>query len=91
MLVKDKVEQLLNEIPQTRENDNLLIAYFIRDVYGLENTFDIALYTKNNIYESVRRSRAKLQETNPLLRPNNDVYQARLEKEKQVRNEVRGV
>lgn len=91
MLVKDKVIQLLEEIPQTRENDNLLIAHYIKDVYNLQNTFDIALYTKNNLYESIRRTRAKVQEENPHLRPDIDVTIARANKETFVRDEMRGL
>lgn len=91
MLAKEKVAEILMDVPQTRENDNLLIAYYIDDVYGIQNTFDIALTTKKNIYETIRRTRQKVQEENPLLRPSEEVYRARLEKEKQMREEVRGV
>lgn len=88
---KDKITQLLTDVPQTRENDNLLIAYYIKDELGLQNTFDIALYTKNNIYESIRRTRAKIQEENPLLRPSVETYNARLNKENRVREQMRGL
>ena len=91
MLAKDKVAQILTDIPQTRDNDNLLIAYYMKDVYGLTNTFDIALKTKKNVYETIRRTRQKVQEENPLLRPSVEIYQARLMKEAEVREEVRGV
>lgn len=91
MQTKDKIIQLLETIPQCRENDNLLIAYFLKDVYGIQNTFDLALKTKANVYETIRRTRAKIQEENPLLRPSKEVYQARLNKEKVVREEMRGL
>jgi hypothetical protein len=91
MAIKDKVIQLLNDIPQTRENDNLLIAYVIQDEYGLRNLMDVALMTKTNVYESIRRSRQKAMEDNPLLRPADDVYEARLRKEERVREEMRGL
>lgn len=91
MQTKDKVIQLLTDIPQTRENDNLLIAYFLKDVYGIQNTFDLALQTKANVYETVRRTRAKVQEENPLLRPSKEVYEARINKESRVREEMRGL
>jgi len=91
MNVRTKVEQILREVPQTRDNDNLLIAYFIKDVYKLQNTFDIALQFKTNVYESIRRARQKVQETNPTLRPSLEVYEARLKKEADVREEMRGV
>jgi hypothetical protein len=91
MNVRTKVEQILREVPQTRDNDNLLIAYFIKDVWKLQNTFDIALQFKTNVYESIRRARQKVQETNPTLRPSPEVYEARLKKEADVREEMRGV
>lgn len=91
MNVRDKVEQLLITIPQTRENDGMLIAHAIRELYGYTNTFDIALYVKGNVYESIRRARQKIQETNPALRPSKEVYEARLKKEADVREAMRGV
>lgn len=91
MNVRAKVEQILSEIPQARENDNLLIAYFMKDEYKLQNTFDIALQFKTNVYESIRRARQKVQETNPLLRPSKEVYEARLKKEAEIREVMRGV
>ena len=91
MILQEKVKQLLIDNPKLRDNDNLLIAYYLRDVYGLQNTFDIALMTKINIYESIRRTRQKVQETNPLLRSSKEVERARREKEARVREEVRGV
>lgn len=90
-MAKDKVAQILTDVPQTRENDNLLIAYYIKEVYGLQNTFDIALYTKKNVYETIRRTRQKVQEENPLLRPSEFIWKKRMEQEKAVREEVRGV
>ena len=91
MRVSDRVQILLEKEPKTRENDNLLIAYFLKDEYGLSNTFDIALNIKGNIYESIRRARQKIQETNPMLRPSDEVYQARMREEQRVREEMRGV
>ena len=91
MLAKQKVIELLERIPQCRDNDNLLIAYYIKDVYGLQNTFDIALYTKNNLYETIRRTRAKVQEENPLLRGSQETTIARANKEVLVRQEMRGL
>lgn len=93
MTTREKVEQLLTEIPQTRGDDRLLIAYFLKDVYKVQNTFDIALNKniKGNVYESIRRARQKVQETDPTLRPADDIYKARLIRESEVREEMRGV
>lgn len=87
---KEVILKYLNDIPQTRENDNLLIAYCVKEVMGLQNLFDIALQTKSNVFETIRRQRAKIQEENPTLRPSEEVYKARLVKETKVREEMRG-
>ena len=91
MRVSDRVQMLLEKEPKTRENDNLLIAYFLKDEYGLSNTFDIALKVRGNVYESIRRARQKIQETNPMLRPSDEVYKARMREEQRMREEMRGV
>lgn len=88
--LKELVNKYLNDIPQTRNNDNLLIAYVVRDMYGIQNTFDIALTTNSNIYESIRRERARIQnELNPELQADENVRTARLEKEQRMREEYR--
>lgn len=90
--IKELVSKYLQQVPQTRNNDNLLIAYVVRDMYDLQNTFDIALKTTNNIYESIRRERAKIQnELNPLLQADESVRTARLGKEQRVREEMRAI
>lgn len=89
MTTIEKVKQLLETIPQTRANDNLLIAYFMKDVYKVQNTFDIALKFNVNVYETIRRARQKAQELDPALRPSDEVYQNRLKKEKEVREQMR--
>lgn len=91
MNVRNEVERLMIENPATRENDNLLIAYFMKDNFKMQNTFDIALQFKSNVYETISRARRKIQETNPNLRPPEEVYKARLKKEQEVRDEMRGV
>ena len=91
MLAKDKIIELLERIPRTRDNDNLLIAYYIKEVYGLQNTFDIALHTNKNLYETVRRTRQRVQEENPMLRGQEETIKARANKETLVREEMRGL
>lgn len=91
MNIRDKVAYLLETIPKTRENDNLLIAYYLKDEYHLQNTFDIALQFSTNVYESIRRARQKIQENNPALRPSEQIYRARLDKESKIREEMRGL
>lgn len=83
------VEKILMENPATRENDNLLIAYVLKDQYGLSNTFDVALMTNANLYESIGRARRKLMERNPSLRPSLNITEARMKKEAEYRKEMR--
>lgn len=91
MTLQERVAEYLKNVPQCRENDNLLIAYCIKDEYGTRDLYDIALKTKSNIYESISRARRKIQEENPLLRPSDEVYKAREQKEQEVRQWARGV
>lgn len=74
--IKDTVEQLLTEYPETRDNDELLIL----KVWALQEPrlrsagyafYEFAVKYKVGKFanaESIRRSRAKLQEVNPSLR-----------------------
>lgn len=91
MNIQDIVEKTLMEVPQTRSNDLMLIAKVIKQLYGYTDTFDIALNLNGNVYESIRRSRAKIQETNPTLRPNDYVQRLRKEKEERIREEMKGL
>lgn len=93
MTVRDKVIQLITENPKLRDNDNLLIAYYIKDVYGLQNTFDIALSDRitGNIYETIRRERQKIQQINPILKASETVQEYRSQKELETRERMRGV
>lgn len=93
MTVRDKLTQLMSDNPILRNNDKMLIAYYIRDVYGLQNTFDIALCNtiKGNIFETIRRERQKIQEENPLLQPDPIVNELRSQKEQEMRERYRGV
>ena len=89
MTVKDKVYQLLVEMPKTRDSDRLLIAHVIKDLYGLQNTFDIMLCSTidGNIYETIRRCRQDIQSDNEDLWPSDPVKRARFLKEKRMREE----
>ena len=93
MTVKEKVTELLTEYPKLRNDDKMLIAYYIKDVYGLQNLFDIALCKtiKGNLFETIRRERQKVQEENPLLQPDPVVSELRSQKEQKMREMYRGV
>lgn len=89
MTIKEKVYQLLTDMPMTRDSDRLLIAHVIKDLYGLQNTFDIMLCRTidGNIYETIRRARQDIQSENEDLWPSDPVKRARFKKEKQMREE----
>ena len=93
MTINEKVLDLLITMPQTRDSDRLLIAHVIKDLYGLQNTFDIMLCESidGNIYETIRRTRQDIQQINPALWPSDPVRRARMEKERKMREEHRGV
>ena len=93
MTVKEKVTELLERYPLLRGNDKMLIAYYIRDMYGLQNLFDIALCStiKGNVFETIRRERQKIQEENPLLQPDPVVAELRSQKEQRMKEMYRGV
>ena len=89
--VESVVEDLLINNPTLRDNDNMLIARVIKQLYGLTNTYDIALNVKGNVYETIRRSRAKIQERNPALKASDYVQSMRKNKEHQIRDQMRGL
>ena len=89
--IEDVVEEYLINYPSLRGNDLMLMARVIKDVYGYTDTFDIALNLKGNIFETIRRSRAKIQETNPMLQADEIVVNARRKKENRIREEMRGI
>lgn len=89
--IDDVVKEYLEIYPMLRNNDLMLMARVIKDVYGFTDTFDIALNLKGNVFETVRRSRAKIQETNPHLRADENVIKARQVKEQRIREQMRGL
>lgn len=89
MEIKKTVQQLLIDYPETRDNDNLLIAMILKEKFGTTDIKIIADKTKKNYCESIRRSRQKLQQQNPLLRGSKPVRVARLLKEAEVKEWAR--
>lgn len=88
MEIKRVVEHFLIIDPRTRENDNLLIANVIKEVYGTTDMMKIANETNSGICETITRVRRKIQESNPMLAPVK-VTNARRMKEKEVREWAR--
>lgn len=93
MTVKEKVTELLTRYPALRNDDKMLIAYYFKDVYGLQNLFDIALCKtiRGNMFETIRRERQKIQEENPMLQPDPIVTELRSQKEQMMKERYRGV
>lgn len=92
MEIKELVQKYLTEVPQTRNNDNLLIAYCMKAMHKTTDMFDIALMTNKNEYESIRRIRQKIQnEENPNLKPVEQVKKSRADYEEEMRKWARGI
>lgn len=90
--IKELVNKYLVEVPQTRNNDNLLIAYIIKDLYGSYDMRDVALSTSSSVCGSIIRERAKIQnEINPNLQADEPVRLARNEKAMRTKEEMRGL
>lgn len=87
---RDLVRRILVNVPETRADDNLLIAHFMRIKYKETDLFRLAeILRRKNVFESCRRNRQKIQETDPTLRPEGEVLRARDLKEQEVREEMR--
>lgn len=73
---KDRVKYLLIKTPRLRDDDNKLIATFYYNEIGAATVENLGAMDFLHLYadgkltssESIRRVRAKLQETNPELR-----------------------
>lgn len=69
--VEARVDELLKAIPETRDDDNLLLCHFLKSVDGymedevLERIMEDRIATR---FKTVERCRRKLQSTNPALR-----------------------
>lgn len=73
--LQNRIRELLIEYPETRDNDNALIAFLLMDMDFLNlkqiTAQDFLMNLKNGDYgsvESITRCRRKLQEKNPDLR-----------------------
>ena len=88
------VQRILLDYPDSRGSDDTLYKYVVEainpDAAGMP--FCHVLLNRNEYglppYESVRRSRQKLQETYPMLRASKEVEEARAENEQEVRDFV---
>ena len=87
--LKERVRQLLIEQPQTRDNDNLLIAQiWLDEGVPSESVVFLVKYSRGGFTsaESIRRSRQKLQEAEESLR--GETYHERQRKGEEVRQTI---
>ena len=84
------IEDILRDFPETRSNDNELIFRYLKTV-GMPTDYNYLRHYDVNIAESIRRTRQKIQETNPLLRAKADTENRRLVLERTIRESMRGV
>ena len=84
------VTEILEDFPETRSNDNELIYRYLKRM-GMPTDFEYLRHYSFNISESIRRTRQKIQERNPLLRAIEPVQLNRMNLERTVRETMRGV
>ena len=87
---KKVIEDILRDFPETRDNDNELIFRYLKTM-GMPTDYNYLRHYKVNIAESIRRTRQKIQERNPLLKASEPVQLNRLNIERTVRESMRGV
>lgn len=93
---QDRVEAILENFPETRDNDNLLYYHVVASVHkGIERHTVEYFFTRFNsldvpAFETVRRTRQKLQAACPWLRANETVESFRGANEKKYRAYAKG-
>lgn len=84
MRIKDMVEQTLRDVPATRNSDKMLLIAVYRHL-GVDVTRSFASVISDNTlpsFETIRRTRQKLQEQHPELAPSD-----RIKKERQIKQQ----
>lgn len=82
--VQKEVEAILESNPETRDSDDILYFKFITGINPMLTTHDVFINRERYglpPYESVRRTRQKLQEKRPDLRGTKRIQQLRKERE----------
>lgn len=87
--IKEKVINKLINKKRTRDNDNLLIAELLQELYGTTDMRQVATMTNEGICETITRQRRLAQRQNPLLAPSKNVSKARARQELKFREEMR--
>ena len=81
--VKDMVVFELENRPETRDSDRVLISKVYEDFFGIKNEpfFEVLMRDDVPNFESIRRCRAKVQEVRPDLRASETVQDFRFDRE----------
>ena len=82
--IKKKVTSILERYPKARDNDNLLIAKVLQNLYGTTDMLEVANMTNESICETITRRRRLAQRSNPFLGPTAKVSAGRKRKQKQI-------
>ena len=91
---REVVREILEQFPETRDSGNKLFIKVIEHIDSnlLHRPIEDVLRNSKEYgippFESVRRSRQKLQEAYPMLRASKEVEEARAENEQEVRDFV---
>jgi hypothetical protein len=85
-VTKELVRQLLEQYPQTRDNDNLLMSLIWRRESNLFNFFSRFECGKLTSPETIRRCRQSLQKDHPELR--GTMYELRQKHQAKVKKEL---
>ena len=84
------VTEILEDYPEARGNDNELIYRYLKRM-GMPTDYEYLRHYDVNVSESIRRTRQKIQERNPMLRANEPTLNRRLVLERTIRETMRGV
>ena len=81
--VKDMVLFELENRPETRDSDRVLISKVYEDFFGIKNESFFEVLMRDDVpnFESIRRCRAKVQEVRPDLRASETVQDFRFDRE----------
>jgi len=85
-VIKELVRQLLEQYPQTRDNDNLLLSLIWRGESNLFNFYSRLESGKLTPAETIRRCRQRLQLDHPELR--GTMYELRQKHQAKVKKEL---
>ena len=88
--IRQAVYQVLTQSEEARGNDNYLI-YKVFEMMGWSTDLKDIANSRKNRFETIRRYRQKIQETNPSLQPDEFILKRRNAYEAIKREEMRGL